>query len=80
MYYVYLIRSIKNNRRTYIGYTGDVQERLETHNSGGSFNTKEDRPWELIVSVQFDKKEKALEFERYLKSGSGRAFATKRLW
>jgi putative endonuclease len=80
MVYVYLIRSVNNYHQTYIGYTTNVQERLEKHNSGGSIHTKEHRPWKLVASVQFDDQQKALEFEKYLKSGSGRAFAARRFW
>lgn len=80
MYYVYLIRSLKNTSITYIGHTDNFEERFETHNSGGSIYTKLDRPWELILLFTFQNKLKATAFEKYLKSGSGRAFAKKRLW
>ena len=80
MYYVYLFRSLKNPSRTYIGYTTDLNQRLETHNSGGSINTKLDRPWKLVMYLAFDSEQKALEFEKYIKVGSGHAFAKKRFW
>ncbi len=80
MHYVYLIQSINNPSQTYIGFTANIHERLETHNSGGSVHTCKDRPWKLVATIQFENKYKALEFEKYLKSGSGRAFAKKRLW
>ena len=80
MYFVYLIHSIKNPQITYIGHTDNFEERLETHNSGGSIYTKLDRPWELIMLLQFKDKLKATSFEKYLKSGAGRAFAKKRFW
>lgn len=58
-----------------------IQQRLEeTHNSGGSVHTAHLRPWELILSLDFKSQNKAFEFERYLKTGSGRAFAQKRFW
>ena len=80
MYYVYLIRSIKFPNETYIGLTDDFSERIQTHNSGNSLHTKKYFPWHTEVLVGFDNKLKAASFEKYLKSGSGRAFAQKRLW
>lgn len=80
MYYVYLIRSIGFPQTIYVGYTTNMKERLETHNSGDSVHTKKDRPWELVVCMGFKDMDCAKQFERYLKSQSGRAFAKKRLW
>ncbi len=80
MYYVYLIKSINNPDQTYIGYTDNVNERLQTHNSGGSVHTSSFKPWELITCIAFKERAAAISFEKYLKSGSGRAFAKKRLW
>jgi putative endonuclease len=80
MYYVYLIQSIAYPHQTYIGYTENLKERLSTHNSGGSTYTTKYRPWELVFYLGLKSKIKALEFERYLKSPSGRAFASKRLF
>ena len=77
MYHVYFLRSLKNPLKTYIGYTINLEQRLETHNSGGSLYTRVDRPWKLIVSVAFESEDKALEFEGYIKIGSGHAFAKK---
>ncbi len=72
--FVYVLRSDKDNR-PYIGATRNVSQRLGTHNSGGSVYTAPHRPWRLIVSLEFSTEQSALEFERYLKTGSGRAFA-----
>jgi putative endonuclease len=80
MYYVYLIRSQKFPEQAYIGHTNDLKQRLETHNSGGSIHTKLYRPWQLIMFLAFETQEKALDFEKYMKSGAGRAFAKKRFW
>ena len=80
MYYVYLIRSLKDSSKTYIGYTTNLKQRLETHNSGGSVHTKDFRPWKLVVYLAFDTEEKAIAFEKYIKIGSGHAFAKKRFW
>jgi putative endonuclease len=80
MYHVYLIRSLKYPDQVYIGYTINMEQRLETHNSGGSVHTATYRPWELIACLSFKEKSTALAFESYLKSGSGNAFAKKRFW
>jgi len=80
MHYVYLIRSISYPNRTYIGNTANMKQRFEKHNSGGSTHTKQYRPWELIMFLGFKNKLKATAFEKYLKSGSGNAFAKKRFW
>jgi predicted GIY-YIG superfamily endonuclease len=80
MHYVYLIKSISNPDRIYIGNTVNLKQRLETHNSGGSIHTMPFRPWELIMFLGFKDKLKATAFEKYLKSGSGSAFAKKRFW
>lgn len=80
MFYVYLLRSISNPGHTYIGFTRNLQDRLKAHNSSGSFHTAGYGPWKIVTFLRFNDKEKALEFERYLKSASGRVFAKKRLW
>lgn len=80
MYYVYLLRSLSNPNKTYVGYTLNLKERLTKHNQGGSIYTSEDRPWELVMYLAFAQQCKAVSFEKYLKFQSGRAFAKKRLW
>jgi len=80
MKYVYLIRSESHPQQSYIGITSDLKKRLAVHNSGGSTHTSKFKPWKLITSLAFSEDSKALAFERYLKTGSGRAFAKKRLW
>jgi predicted GIY-YIG superfamily endonuclease len=73
--FVYVLRSTVQPARYYIGLTADVCSRLAVHNSGGSHHTAPLRPWRLVVSVEFTSATSAAQFERYLKSGSGRAFA-----
>ena len=80
MHYVYLIRSIKHPQKKYIGQTDDIVRRLSVHNSGGSIFTKDFRPWELEMFLGFKSKSKAIAFEKYLKSGSGRVFSARRFW
>jgi putative endonuclease len=71
---VYVIRSRKDSTRHYIGRTADVASRLASHNAGESLQTRNFAPWAIVVSVQFASEELAGRFERFLKSGSGRAF------
>ncbi|MDA0738850.1 MAG: GIY-YIG nuclease family protein [Nitrospirae bacterium] len=80
MKYVYLIRSIPHSQECYVGLTSDVEKRLAGHNAGKSHHTSKFIPWELVSFFAFTDTSKALAFERYLKTGSGRAFAKKRLW
>jgi putative endonuclease len=80
MYFVYLIKSKIDSEKTYIGFTSNLEQRLQEHNAGKSLHTADFRPWGLVAYFAFDSKLKAIEFEIYLKSGSGNAFAKKRFW
>jgi len=80
MKYVYLLRSISSPCQRYIGLTSDIDARLVAHNAGNSTHTAKYRPWEIVTSIRFEDDEKAAEFERYLKTGSGWAFANRHLW
>jgi len=80
MYYVYLLRSIPHPDQTYIGFTENLENRLNSHNHGQSSHTAKFKPWELITYLAFKNKSTAIAFEKYLKSHSGHAFASKRLW
>ena len=72
---VYIIRSDRDSSRHYVGVTNNVDERLEWHNRGPAGHTVSDRPWSLVVSMEFPTEREAVRFEKYLKSGSGRAFS-----
>ncbi len=78
--YVYLLQSVNCPNQRYIGSTKNLRHRLSEHNSGKSIHTAKFKPWKVMVAVWFEDEKKALEFERYLKIGSGRAFARRRLW
>ncbi len=80
MYYVYLIKSTAFADQTYIGFTSDLRERLDAHNAGKSKHTAKYKPWVLVSYHAFANKQRAREFEYYLKTGSGQAFAKKRFW
>lgn len=72
---VYVLRSVQDSARYYTGVTSDVTARLAAHNAGRCSHTSDGRPWRLDVLVTFADEPRALAFERYLKSGSGCAFA-----
>lgn len=78
MYYVYILQSSKSGIH-YYGYTEDLRKRLNEHNNGQSQFTKGHFPWKLVWYCSFFDKQKAKDFELYLKSGSGKAFVYKRL-
>jgi predicted GIY-YIG superfamily endonuclease len=79
MKYVYLLESIDYPEQTYVGLADDLRARLAAHNAGQSSHTSKFKPWRLVTYVAFSDPQKAVGFERYMKSASGRAFAKKRL-
>jgi len=80
MWYVYLLESDSHVGERYIGATSDLKRRFQEHNAGKSPHTSKFVPWRIVTYVAFADQSKALAFERHLKSGSGHAFAKKRLW
>ena len=80
MHYVYLLQSESTPGRRYIGYSDDLRRRVVDHNLGKNVSTALYRPWRLRTYLAFSTKAQALAFERYLKSGSGHAFAGRRFW
>lgn len=75
--YVYVLRCADGSY--YIGCTSNLNDRLSRHARGSVPATKNRRPVKLITYISFSDKYKAFAFEKYLKSGSGRAFLNKRL-
>jgi len=79
MYFTYILQSTKDNS-FYTGFTeGEPSNRLLKHNNGEVIYTSKKRPWKLIWYCAFLDKDKAITFEKYLKIGSGFAFARKHL-
>jgi putative endonuclease len=79
VWYVYIIRNAGAPEQEYIGATANLRQRIADHNARKSAHTAKFVPWQLVWYSGFPDKYKALEFEKYLKSHSGRAFAKKRL-
>jgi len=78
-FYVYILQSQSAPEHFYVGLTEDLQSRLKKHNAGEVPHASTFQPWKIKTAVAFIDKERAVQFERYLKSASGRAFAKKRL-
>ena len=76
MKYVYVLESL-DSRHFYVGITDDLRARLAKHNAGEVPHTSKYRPWRVRTYVAFSDVALARAFEKYLKSGSGRAFAKK---
>lgn len=75
MYYVYILKL--SNNKTYIGCTNDLIDRINRHNTKQVNATKYFTPVKLTSYFAFPNKYTAYNFEKYLKSGSGRAFVKK---
>jgi len=78
MYYVYILQSAKD-KSYYTGVTEDLKQRLEDHNSGSTRYSKSKKPYQLVWYCAFLNKKRAIQFEKYLKVGSGFAFRNKHL-
>jgi predicted GIY-YIG superfamily endonuclease len=78
MIYVYLLESVHLRQQHYVGVTHDLKQRLRDHNEGKSPNTRKFKPWHLVAYIGFADEPTAYAFEKYLKSGSGKAFLRKR--
>ncbi len=79
MYYVYLLRRKNHSDQTYVGSTSDLRRCLAEHDAGKSIHNNNFEPWDLAVYIALPEMHLAEHFEKYLKCGSGRAFATKHL-
>ena len=77
--YVYILKSLVAEDTYYTGLSDDVDQRIDEHNRGLTFSTRDCKPWKLVCSIWFENSDNAERFERYLKSGSGRAFAKRHL-
>jgi len=79
MYFVYILESIKDNHKIYIGVSRNIEKRLIEHNTGNVPSTKPYVPWKIKSYICVERESKAILLEKYLKSGSGKVFVKKRL-
>jgi len=77
--FVYVLRNQEAPPRYYTGITSDAPTRLSEHNRGRCTHTAKYGPWSIDVVIEFGDERRAIAFERYLKSGSGVAFAHRHL-
>jgi len=78
-FYTYILQSETDSSRFYVGSTEDLGKRLKKHNAGDVPHTAKYRPWRIKTAIAFTDPSRATDFERYLKTASGRAFSKKRL-
>ena len=79
MFYAYILQSLTHPAEHYRGSTRDLRQRLVDHNAGKCSHTSKFKPWKIKFYAAFETEQLAREFERYLKTGSGHAFADRRL-
>jgi len=72
-HYVYVLQSLSHPGQIYTGRTADLKQRLTDHNAGRVPHTSKFVPWEIRTVTAFKDQDRAVAFERYLKSGSGRS-------
>jgi len=77
--YVYILQSETHPDHFYTGCTSNLRDRLKRHNTGEIPHTEKWRPWRIKTYIALSNRERARNFEHYLKSSSGRAFLKKRL-
>ena len=78
MYIVYIFISEKDPKRYYIGFTENLSKRLVEHNEAKSGYGKRYAPGHIETYIVFKSYARAIEFEKYLKVGSGHAFLKRR--
>jgi putative endonuclease len=78
-YFVYVLKNKETPPRYYTGITSAVARRTVEHNAGSCVHTAKYRPWCVDLVIEFPTAGRAAAFERYLKSGSGVAFAQRHL-
>lgn len=79
MFYDYILESLATPGKFYRGSTDDLKRRVTEHNAGKCAHTSKFKPWKVKFYSAFETLAQAQEFEKYLKSGSGHAFARRHL-
>ena len=68
-YFTYMLKSITaGTKKTYVGYTNDIDKRLDKHNSNKGARSTKGYKWLLIYNKKFKSKKEAMSFEYKLKN------------
>ncbi|OJI08957.1 MAG: excinuclease ABC subunit C [Candidatus Vogelbacteria bacterium CG10_big_fil_rev_8_21_14_0_10_49_38] len=78
MFYTYVLRSLKDDK-LYVGWTDDLKNRIKMHSSGKVIATKDRLPFKLVYYEACLIEKKAIEREKYFKTGFGRRYLNNRL-
>ena len=78
-HFAYVLKNHESPPKYYCGLTSNVVTRHAEHNAGACIHTAKHRPWSIDVVIELADERRAVAFERYLKSGSGVAFASRHL-
>ncbi len=78
MRYAYFLEL--SNNRVYVGSTNDLKRHVASHNAGDVISTNPNRPAKFLSYLAVQSEQQAGALEKYFKTGSGKAFANKRLW
>jgi putative endonuclease len=70
-YWVYVLKSLDYDK-TYVGFTKDLERRLNEHNSGKSMYTSNYKPWKIVYKEETVDRATARRKEKYFKSAAGR--------
>jgi predicted GIY-YIG superfamily endonuclease len=71
---------VDNQVKLYVGFTNDLDRRLNEHNSQDNTSyTARYKPWQLVCYFAFADETRAIGFEKFLKSGVGKIFLKKRI-
>lgn len=76
MFHVYILQS-EIDASFYIGYTGNLERRIDQHNTGQSAYTSRKIPWKLVYVEEYATKTEALQRERFLKAQKNKVFYQK---
>ena len=73
MFYVYVLKSRKDRKR-YIGFTNNLEIRINVHNEGKVNSTRKRTPLDLIYFEEYNSKKEAMQREKFFKTGKGREY------
>ena len=73
MWYAYILHSKKIDR-FYVGYTDNLEWRLQRHNEGWGRYTKNGIPWELVYFEEYENKSDVLKRESVIKKKKSRKY------